>query len=430
MAESILQTFLDKQFIKSTDTENIAGLTKAVNALKKLLSAKKHLIIPYSLVAFDPQISDTDPVVLEVEKFIIRNWSTFKNSTSTEDKATTYVRVVILQALLELANDEVLGAIIWLTSRNVVSYYPLMKEKDSVSEMLVKIGTQVEINSRKYYRISKPVINELTDLSINLPSIKTNTVSQEALVANLKDAAVYSGWASQAGGGKNPSYTHTSSFEWSKFFSEKAGADLAKTINSIATTQDKSLLAIAETIEKGVNEYFTQINNFFGEIADAVGQNAEATNKRGNLLWWKQTLFSPSLNTSYRNQSEIISAMAMAYDVSSLIGYLYPESVNYLLREALRDVFGEAVDDPKTLEFWLNEAHKESNIGFTILNSLESTWEGRKTLSAVLANIMVHGKVYSLINETGIEDKQEIALSDLAVWILHDLQAKKISSLK
>lgn len=183
MAESILQTFLNQQFIKTSDGGNIDSLKKAVTAVVNTLSKNRKLIIAYTLVALDPQISESEPVVIEVEKIIIKNWPTFKNNTSTKDKATTYVRIVILQALSELMKDNQLQAIIWLTGRNVISYYKTQKEKQVISTLLLEMGNSFEMASRK-----------------------------------LKAASNHSGWVTQGGGGENPSYP--SAGDWKGFLHE------------------------------------------------------------------------------------------------------------------------------------------------------------------------------------------------------------------
>jgi len=235
--------------------------------VKKLLIARKHLIIPYTLVALDPQISEKDPVVAEVETVIIKNWPTFKNSTSTDDKATTYIRIVILEALSEIASDEKLGAIIWLTGRNVVSYYQLQKEQEPLSELLIDIGTLFEQNSRKYWEISKPTIKNIQELNIELPDSKSNKISQEAVTSHLMNASVYSGWKANAGGGENPSYPNYGDWQWPKFFSERAGKGLAEIINTAVANQNKSLTSITEGIQTSVNEYFTQFKDFFEDAS-------------------------------------------------------------------------------------------------------------------------------------------------------------------
>ena len=96
MAETLLQTYLNNQFVKTTEEGNINNLKKAIDELVKQLLKKRTKIIAYTLVALDPQISENDPVVIEVEKIIIKKWPAFQNNvTSTKDKATTYIRTVI-----------------------------------------------------------------------------------------------------------------------------------------------------------------------------------------------------------------------------------------------------------------------------------------------------------------------------------------------
>ena len=82
MSETILQTYLDNQFIKTADEGNIASLKKAITEVVKRLNKKKGKIIPFTLVAIDPLVSDGDPVILEVERIIISKWSAFKNSVT------------------------------------------------------------------------------------------------------------------------------------------------------------------------------------------------------------------------------------------------------------------------------------------------------------------------------------------------------------
>lgn len=427
MAESVLQKFLNQQFIKTADGANIESLKKAVTSLTNNLAKNKKLVIPYTLVALDPQIPETDPVVTAVENIIIKNWSTFKNNTSTEDKATTYVRVVILQALSELAKDEQMGAIIWLTGRNVISYYKTQKEKQLISQLLIDMGSKFELVSRGYWSLSELTISEVRQLGIDITPSKSSLIDEKTLTAELKAAAIHSGWKTEGGGGENPSYSSISDWKWSKFFSERAGAGFTKVINTAISGQDKVLTSFVTTLQKGIDEYFAQFKPFFENASSAMNQSFAASSKRGDLLWWKQTLYSPVLNSSYRLQNDVTSALTMAFDLSNLLGLMYPESANYLLREALRDVYGEAMEKPETFEFWMNKMLAISGSGLASLTSLINNSEGRKPLGVALANALQTNSIEGFQNQTGIEPTQEVSLADLSVWILHDLQAAKFS---
>ena len=112
MADSILQIFLNKQFIKHDKEEDVGKLKKAAAEVQKKLAKQKNKVISYTLVALDPNISDDEPVLDEVQTIIVKNWQTFLNSaTKTKDKPVTYIRAVILQALNTLAKEENFAAI-------------------------------------------------------------------------------------------------------------------------------------------------------------------------------------------------------------------------------------------------------------------------------------------------------------------------------
>ena len=140
MTESILQTYLNEQHIKTDVQENIDSLNKAVKEVQNRLTRKKVKpdIIPYILVALDPKVKDSDPVVQQVETIIINKWPAFKNSvTATKDKSTTYIRAVILESLSQLSKDNAATtALVWLTARDVIGHYQLDAEEAVISGLL------------------------------------------------------------------------------------------------------------------------------------------------------------------------------------------------------------------------------------------------------------------------------------------------------
>lgn len=430
MTETILQIFLNNKFIKTSDAGNIESLNKAVTALKTYLGKKKHLIIPYTLIALDPLVDEINPAVSEVEAIIIKTWPTFKNSTSTKDKPTTYVRVVILQALSELAkSDEEIGGIIWLTGRNVISYYQVQKEQESLSSLIVNMGNAFENESRKIWSVNTPVITDIKKLNVGTTAKTSTKVNQVELLALLKAASIHSGWSSQGGGGENPSHPSAGNWEWAKYFSERAAPGLAEIFDKALLEQNTAIANLTNTIEKDISEYFSQFTAFFLAASKSFNQSAEAANKRSELLWWKQTLYSPSLNDSYRNLKPIQMAITMANDLSLLIGTIYPESANYLLREALRDIHQD-LEKKETFSFWLKQSLEFCDPSFKTLDSLKTILPGRISLGSAFANAINEGSENGFLAQTGLDPNHEVSLSDLVVWLLHDLQAVKISNQK
>jgi len=429
MSESILQTFLNKQFIKTSDAGNIDSLNKAVTALKNNLTKKRQLIIPYTLIALDPQVSEEDPSVAEVESVIIKNWPTFKNSTSTKDKPTTYVRVVILQALAEIAKDETIGAIIWLTGRNVLAFYQTQKEREPMITLLKDIGFRYERDSRKYWSLNDSSISSFTTpKNISLTYTKFSPIDKTELTNHLLAAAVHNAWVEQAGKAENPYVSNQGNWQWPKFFAERAGKGLTEMFNKAFTSQEQSLATVAGSLQKEVNEYLGQFQVHFETVAKSLNLSSVAANKRNDLLWWKQTMFSPILNDTYRIQDPILTAISMTVDLSNLVGSMYPESVNYLLREALRDVYGESSNEKQSFSVWIESILKLSGSLGEIINPFENNGAGRKSLGSAVANAILSHDGSKFSKETGIDLGQQLSLADLAVWLFHDLQALKIST--
>ncbi len=435
MTETLIQTFLSKQFIKTSDEGNIPNLQKTAKSLADKLRKKKSKIIPYTLVAIDPQIFEDDPVVAEVEKAIISNWKTFKNSVSqTKEKSTTYIRAVILDSLRLLLKDDELAAIIWHTSRDVINHYQLAGEQETISGFLQTIANQVEKSGQYFWSNNSLIIpskpNIESDRSTSPKNkITTASVSEEKIEEYLLDGAQNSGWKSYSknigSNPRNPQHQH-----WAPHFAKQVSDGLAKEINSALTTQNKNLKALSTFVEEQVENSLSHIQPFLKQISEGLQQGAMANNKRSELLWWKQTLYSPSLDASYHSLNPIKAAILMATDLADLVAPIYPHSVDFLLMETLKDVHGKSIDDPKPFKEWIEEAFKLKEEEDELLKVLVNNIVGRKSFGCALANHLNQVSENDIFSETGIAKTSEVSLADLAVWIFHDLQAIKLATKK
>jgi len=348
MGNSILQSFLDNQFIKTDETSHIEHLKKAASVVQKMLEQKKNKpkIIHYTLVALDPTISDNDPIVGEVEKVIIKQWTTFLNSVvKTKDTPVTYVQAVILQALSNLSKDENLAAIIWLSGRNIVSHYKLAGQEEVLTNFLLEIGRKVEEVARNSWAILENTqIDNIDPIELNLPKINTGKVSEDALKGHLLAAAVHSAWAAQAGGGENPHNHGTANHSWPQFLAKRAAQGLSEEINAALSSQNKSLISISSSIRESIDTYFSNLKPHLEQVSSSILQSSQSLNKRSDLLWWKQALYSPKFDTSYRKLDPLTLAMVMSVDLADNVSPIYPKSVDYFLEETLRDVLGDKIE--------------------------------------------------------------------------------------
>ncbi|MBA2883220.1 hypothetical protein HNR65_003582 [Desulfosalsimonas propionicica] len=435
MTESILQTYLNEQHIKTDVQENIDSLKKAVQEVKKYLTRRKVKsdTIPYCLVALDPKVKDSDPVVQQVETIIIKKWTAFKNSvTATKDKSTTYVRAVILESLSQLSKDDAAtAALVWLTARDVIRHYQLDSEESVISGFLQELADRTEENGQAAWGISHKIqANTFKGAEISISGVKAAQLDEEVLKNHLLDAMVHSGWKDSAGGGANPHHQGQNNWKWPKYMAEQSAEGIAAVVNSALTQQTKSLSSISPSIQKGLDAYLAELQSFFEDMNTSIANSITANNKRSELLWWKQSLYSRMLNTSYRSLDQLSAAVGMALDLAQQVEAIYPESVDYLLRETLKDVHGDQAAEELPLTDWLKDSLSLHENIQSALKEYAEQGEQRKPLLNAWANVVQSGETTDFLTETGIDKKAKLPLSDLAVWLFHGLQAQKLVTAK
>lgn len=434
MTDSILQSFLNNQFIRTDEPDHIANLGKASAEVQKLLMKKKPKIINFTLVALDPTISDDDPILGEVERIIIKQWPAFRNSVSkTNDTPTAYIQAVILNALNKLSKDENAAAIIWLTGCNIVHHYKLAGQEKVLTHFLLQIGKKVEEFARNNWTIiENPTIAAIDPIELTLPKVIEGKVGEAELQAHLKAAAVHSGWASNAGGGENPSTQATNNWQWPKYFAERAANGLSKEINAALSTQNKSITSISKSVQEALDSYFGNLKPHLERVSSSILQRSQSLDKRIDLIWWKQALYSPALGSSYRMLASPLSvAVAMAVDLAATVRPIYPRSVDFLLEETLREVLGKETDTAMAIGELLKQLPQLPDPVKHLLEGLHSESEGRKSLGMCVAD-MIKEKMEAgeFFKRTGLETNAKISLGELTVWLFHDLQANTLANTK
>ncbi|HLP94215.1 MAG TPA: GTPase-associated system all-helical protein GASH [Saprospiraceae bacterium] len=432
MTESILQAYLNEQHIKTDVNENFDSLKKAVKEVIAFLTKKKGkaAIIPFALVALDPMVQDADPVVQQVESIIIKNWPAFKNGvTATKDKSTTYIRAVILESLSQMSKaDAATAALVWLTARDVIKYFHLGSEEGAISRLLQELANQTENNGQAAWGISQKLkIIEFKGSEISISEVKSPQINQEKLKGYLLDAMVHSGWKANAGGGENPHSQGQNNWQWPKFMAEHSAMGITEVVNFALSQQAKSLSSIPTSIKGSLDAYFAQIQPFIEGLSTSLASSISANNKRSELLWWKQSLYSRLLNTGYRSLNLLNVAVCMALDLAEQVDAIYPESVDYLLRESLKDVHGEPAEEERLFTDWLKDADRLHGSIRSALNQYAVDGGERKPLLSALVNVVQSGEITSFFTETGIDKNAKLTASDLTVWLFHGLQAQKLT---
>lgn len=428
MTNSILQSFLDNRFIKADDPEHIVKLNKAISEVQKLLRKKKPKVISYTLVALDPTISDDEPVVREVESLIIKKWPTFRNSVAkTKDTPIAYIQAVILESLNELSKDVNMAAIVWHTGCNIVNHYKLAGQEEVLTLFLLKIGKKVEEVGRYNWSILENAeIDTIDPIEISLPNVSSGKVAEEALQTHLMAAATQ-----QSVGGENPQWPSNNAAQWPTFFSTRAAQGLSKEINAALSTQNKSLVSISNSIQEYIVSYFSNLKPHLEQVSSSILQSSQSLNKRSDLLWWKQALYSPRLDSSYRTLDPLTIVVAMAVDLADNVSPIHPKSIDFFLKETLRDVLCDETDKEVAVAELLDQMKQIFDAKKQLLEDLCNENENRKSLGACMADMVKEQmNADEFFKRTGLEKRAKISLGELTVWLFHDLQANKLANTK
>jgi len=408
------------------DDQKFAYLQSASTDVCKWLTDDKSKLMPYVLVAIDSDVSESEPVLEEVETAVKSHWSTYRNKFT--DVPRQLLRAVILQAIGEAAqkDDTTIPAIVWLTGSNLLNYVRSEREQEVINPFLISLGQQIEEMavqawSRELSINVQPADTSSLGLEVSQP--KAPTVDEAKLRQHLMAA---SGPLNSQGqpSGPNPNPNWPSSPQaWINPFAERAATGIAEAVNnSIATTQDN--------LSDSFRGLHSQVDAIVTSTIERALQSGQHHERRTSLLWWKQTLYSPFMKDGYRAMAPAIATFCLAYDLYLQSPGIYPQSLEYLLRETCRDALGEVAEETSSVE----ELCQQILDGLPQLKVVELTRHieparsGRISLVELLEDVLRTKKIpQSIAARTGIPDAARVAQKDLAVWLFRNLQARHLA---
>jgi len=374
----------------------------------------------YSLVALDPNISDKEPVLNDVEKIVTKYWKALRGKYP--DMPRNIHRGVILNALIQMGNEDPIAArIIYLTSSNYYPYAKLGKEKDIVKTLLSELGEIAEKHAIEEWSLmeEEPKLKigtlKISDFKFGGASINIENLKSGLKVAISDDPET----------GQGIGYGGDS--DWGEHFADKSSESIANSFNSAIDSFNESLSPT--TIEDPINKFFSAFKKSLDQNLKASFASMVAVERRSKLLWWKETLYSSILKKSYREVSKTILPIIMGSELNSQVTKITPVSVDYLLRDTLFIVNEKKSEILKFKDFFssLSKESSKSQLA-SILPELNES-EGRICITDFII-LFLNDKVKfkELTERTGIKDKDEISIEDLSVAIFHDLLSKRLST--
>ena len=431
MNDDVLLRFLNKGLINvGGDDEKLRHLRETAGDLCRILEGTPAKASPFALVAFDSDTPATDPTIVEVADALRDRWETYVNTF--DGPPVTVFRAMLLDALLRACErDDTVAVAFVASARNVLPFVEVGGEGEIWADVVGEIERKVETRAEMEW--ATPALISVPDLRFEPPSsveIRVSSEKTNATVLRQKLRAA-AGPKSTNSDGKtvdtsgNPHWPQDTSGYWINEFgtmaAEAVGEAINRTIGSLSV-EGFDLPAFTGDMMRVMSKHMTT-------TLQAVSNATTGLQRRTNLLWWKEALFSPSARMSYREMSTFDAAVMMAFDMHRHIPTFSPASVAAFLRETVISL--PTIDQEQS--FPIRElVEKTRRAGVlaelrTEAGKLVPVPAGRSSILGLIGHPDAMPQIDDggFRNLVGVKPHTTLTLPDWSVWMFRELQAAR-----
>lgn len=435
--DNLLDKFLSAGLLHEIgdDDQKLNFLSLAAKDLSGKLQKNKIDAVRFTLSGLDPEISLDDPSLGEAEAALTKHWKTLRHKF--QDPPRQLLRAILLDAVNRRCDNNTTASMVWLTGASVFPHLNVShNERQLLTEFLISLRDKTEETAmQKWELLDDSSISISDQLPFTLDQIVPGKSPIKYLEENLLKAAGTQDKTGAALENANPYYANAVTYQWTAEFATRASKTIAAVIDSVNA---KTVEGVQEKLGEFKSNYEENIAALFESLQTVIegiasGRTAEAM--RGELLWWRQTLYSRTLKTSYRGLDAAQAAFAMAFDLHRAVAAFHPASVEFLLREAFYNVIGEKAGEKFTIATLTENLAASDDTKFRreSLDSFYKNWSGQFPLTA-----LIKMKFENAQESAGEIEKQtigrlfetEIAGDEFAIWIFRDLQAHRLATMK
>lgn len=418
----MLQKYLNHQLINIGDDDNLQKLNKACEDVVKKLSKNKQLIIGYTLISIDPNCSAENDSIKEVHDLINKYWKTFVSNS--KDTPITIIRAVILESLENLSKANIsFACLIWLTARNAIKYLSLGREENIIVEFLSNIANHIQKEAEKEWSLSSILASsKLQEVEIQFDDLPNAQIDKSKLTKLMEYA---SGPRNKEGNvsykSPNPNWTNEGE-QWSFEFASRAAEGISIVVNESLKSQS----AIINTNQVKIHDV---LKSFIGFLKVAEEKALKRNFLRTQLLWWKESRYSTTLNKSYRDLKPGLLEIAVGMDYAGEIPFLFPNSADYFLKETYSQFVDGAINST-TIKEKLSQINENKIELQKFIPELKEASERITILNFIKGFIYGKYSIEQFESLTGIDNETIITETEFVLWIFHDTQTQKIVQIK
>ena len=423
VSTEVLVLFLKKGLIDlGGSDEKLVKLVSTSAELGNILEQTPSKVLSYILVALDPQVSKDDPIVKEALSVLEENWTTYFNTFS--GIPTQVVRALLLQAIVNKSEKNQQVAIAFVSiARNVLSLVGVGNEDDVWPDLILSIEQELNHQAEAEWAAPESITVEefsyTPSKSIKLPS-KDVTLDRESLQSGIEKAS----------GPNNPKAEVTSGNNvWPNSGEAWVHKFTPLITTAIADVIDTAFAEVQVDFSKPLKELSTAVANHIDSALGSVSGATIGLQRRTSLIWWKESFYSPSAFSSYRQMPTNIAAIVMAFDIFNQVPTCSPASVTAFLYESVLSLSTDEVTGQIELAGLIKEIQQSDyTIPFShYLDDLLTKDQGRGLLLSLLKHSSRSSSpnAEGFRNLTGLESDTQLSNSDWASWVFRELQATR-----
>ncbi|MCA6115203.1 hypothetical protein J6524_09865 [Bradyrhizobium sp. WSM 1738] len=428
MSEDVLLRFLDGGLIDvGGDDAKLEKLRATATDLATSLGAEPSKATAFALVAFDPEAPADDPVVHEALAALKRRWTTYVNTFS--GVPISVVRAMLLDALMQAsAADDRVGVAFVSSARNALPFMEAGNEQAIWTDVVTEIETRIDARSESEWATPSSITVPRVAFELpqtTAPKAKATQLNRENIKTRMRAAVGPHFNSPQQGNvatGGNPHWPQANA-PWVTEFGERMGEALAEVIEASA----KQFAVEPPNLSTPFKALLSAVTNYVDTTLQAVTGATTGLQRRTNLLWWKEALFSPSARVSYRDLPLPVAATLMAFDLHQQVPSFSPASVAAFLSEAVGTL--PSLDRQKTYPLTeivtVVQKHPALSILRTAAKALVAPPVGRGPVVSLIAYPDAVGSEIEpeFRRLTGVPADVKITLPQWATWTFRELLA-------
>lgn len=429
MEQEFLLKFLEIGAIDlKGDDAKLDKLRSTAKDLSAALRKAPSKTASFTMVAADPNIVATDPTIEEAMAALRKQWETVANAFSA--RPIGILRAILLDAIVQAArSDDAIAVAFVNTARNALAHTETADEADIWREAVSEIETKVDVRAETEWATPEMITVDPIQYTPPAPVFSGNkvaTTDRNTLQENILSAA--GPWGEN---GPNRYYVNNNPQQWSQVFAEKMSVTIGNAMDILAQELAPAPVDLSGPLSTLATAVTAHVEKALASFSGATA----GLQRRTNLLWWKEALYSPSAHASYLDLPPFEASALMALDLHEQVPTYSPASVSAFLREAIRCLpvedgdqgngerdIASLVRDARTTAFMqpfrtLSAQYVPSPVGRGPLLSLIGHPEDSSTV-----------EVMALRALCGVDAAVKMTPSDWGTYLFRELQAARATS--